>query len=276
MCRRACGSQPPVCCAHATLLYAHSPAGSTGCAAWAEGRLAPPRRLSCAAIPRQGVDADTVVFVADPNTGNILNFNVGENVDFKVPRVSKGNAGAASTVATQVLRMLGHAQRCWGGQPAAPNASVKVLQGRTPRQRADFSPSCPDGRWGAGGRPLPCPRPRAARSSACRTDPRGCCPDCSAAELLEPAGWAVRHQGEHVLQLEVMRSAYARPRPPAQAQHPPNTPGARASQPPFTSASSAARQPCLTPAALPAPRAAAVLLAGEWAGREHRQRGGGH
>lgn len=33
-----------------------------------------------------GVDADTVVFVADPNTGNILNFNVGENVDFKVPR----------------------------------------------------------------------------------------------------------------------------------------------------------------------------------------------
>lgn len=33
------------------------------------------------------MDADTVVFVADPNTGNILNFNVGENVDFKVPRV---------------------------------------------------------------------------------------------------------------------------------------------------------------------------------------------
>mmetsp|Transcript_29911 Transcript_29911/g.84340 ORF Transcript_29911/g.84340 Transcript_29911/m.84340 type:complete len:161 (+) Transcript_29911:647-1129(+) len=33
-----------------------------------------------------GVDADTVVFVADPNTGNILNFNVGENVDLAVPR----------------------------------------------------------------------------------------------------------------------------------------------------------------------------------------------
>lgn len=33
-----------------------------------------------------GVDADTVVFVADPNTGNILNFNVGDNVDFRVPR----------------------------------------------------------------------------------------------------------------------------------------------------------------------------------------------
>ncbi len=33
-----------------------------------------------------GVDADTVVFVADPGTGNILNFNVGANVDFQVPR----------------------------------------------------------------------------------------------------------------------------------------------------------------------------------------------
>eukprot|EP00890_Picochlorum_soloecismus_P006015 jgi/Picsp_1/6414/NSC_03762-R1_thylakoid lumen kda protein len=32
------------------------------------------------------VDEDTVVFVADPNTGNILNFNVGENIDFRVPR----------------------------------------------------------------------------------------------------------------------------------------------------------------------------------------------
>ena len=32
------------------------------------------------------VDGDTVVFVADPNTGNILNFNVGENVDLRVPR----------------------------------------------------------------------------------------------------------------------------------------------------------------------------------------------
>lgn len=33
-----------------------------------------------------GVDENTVVFVADPNTGNILNFNVGTNVDFLVPR----------------------------------------------------------------------------------------------------------------------------------------------------------------------------------------------
>ena len=35
-----------------------------------------------------GVDANTVVFVADPNTGNILNFNVGANIDLQVPPVS--------------------------------------------------------------------------------------------------------------------------------------------------------------------------------------------
>ncbi|KAL3131329.1 hypothetical protein ABBQ38_000617 [Trebouxia sp. C0009 RCD-2024] len=35
-----------------------------------------------------GVDADTVVFVADPGLGNILNFNVGQNVDLMVPSVS--------------------------------------------------------------------------------------------------------------------------------------------------------------------------------------------
>jgi hypothetical protein len=32
------------------------------------------------------VDDDTVVFVADPVTGNILNFNVGKNIDLRVPR----------------------------------------------------------------------------------------------------------------------------------------------------------------------------------------------
>ncbi|UPQ99485.1 thylakoid lumenal 15.0 kDa protein [Chloropicon primus] len=32
------------------------------------------------------VDASTVVLVADPNTGNITNFNVGEDVDIQVPR----------------------------------------------------------------------------------------------------------------------------------------------------------------------------------------------
>ncbi|GMH44187.1 hypothetical protein BSKO_12121 [Bryopsis sp. KO-2023] len=32
------------------------------------------------------VDEDTVVFVADPTFGGILNFNVGQNIDFQVPR----------------------------------------------------------------------------------------------------------------------------------------------------------------------------------------------
>lgn len=33
-----------------------------------------------------GVDANTVVLVADPNFGGILNFNVGQNIDLEVPR----------------------------------------------------------------------------------------------------------------------------------------------------------------------------------------------
>ena len=34
------------------------------------------------------VDDDTVVFVADPTFGGILNFNVGSNIDLRVPRVT--------------------------------------------------------------------------------------------------------------------------------------------------------------------------------------------
>ena len=34
-----------------------------------------------------GVDDDTVVFVADPSLGNILNFNVGSTIDLRIPRV---------------------------------------------------------------------------------------------------------------------------------------------------------------------------------------------
>ena len=33
------------------------------------------------------VDADTVVFVADPSLGNILNFNIGANIDLQIPPV---------------------------------------------------------------------------------------------------------------------------------------------------------------------------------------------
>ena len=44
-----------------------------------------------------GVDDDTVVFVADPGLGNILNFSVGANVDLEVPRASgRGSAGSTA------------------------------------------------------------------------------------------------------------------------------------------------------------------------------------
>ena len=34
-------------------------------------------------------DDMTVVFVADPSLGNMLNFNVGETVDLQMPRVGR-------------------------------------------------------------------------------------------------------------------------------------------------------------------------------------------
>lgn len=37
-----------------------------------------------------GVDESFVVLVADPNFGDILNFNVGQGVDLEVPRVRTG------------------------------------------------------------------------------------------------------------------------------------------------------------------------------------------
>lgn len=39
-----------------------------------------------------GVDDSFVVLVADPNFGDILNFNVGQGVDLEVPRVSHAAA----------------------------------------------------------------------------------------------------------------------------------------------------------------------------------------
>lgn len=54
--------------------------------------------MNCAGLAIKdfwGVDGDTVVFVADPSLGNILNFNVGENIDLKVPKVWP-NMGIAS------------------------------------------------------------------------------------------------------------------------------------------------------------------------------------
>ncbi len=45
-------------------------------------------RLGLAIREYWGVDDNTVVFVADPTFGDILNFNVGAGIDLEVPRVS--------------------------------------------------------------------------------------------------------------------------------------------------------------------------------------------
>jgi UDP-glucose 4-epimerase len=48
------------------------------------------------------VDEDTVVFVADPSLGgNILNFNVGGNIDLRIPRVSRDIRPLAGKAAHQ-------------------------------------------------------------------------------------------------------------------------------------------------------------------------------
>lgn len=82
----------------------------------------PPARTHthlCDCTP-QGVDADTVVFVADPNTGNILNFNVGENVDLRVPRVRSWCAGCDAIDAIDVtVAGSGRERRLVAGRGAA-------------------------------------------------------------------------------------------------------------------------------------------------------------
>ena len=72
----------------------------------------PPQTPGLAIRDYWGVDADTVVFVADPNTGNILNFNVGDNVDLKVPRVRVGVCGC---VGGSRGPELNEGDRGWGG-----------------------------------------------------------------------------------------------------------------------------------------------------------------
>ena len=49
------------------------------------------------------MDGDTVVFVADPSLGNILNFNVGENVDLKVPKVSYKEVQSTAAIAVYTM-----------------------------------------------------------------------------------------------------------------------------------------------------------------------------
>lgn len=73
-----------------------------------------------------GVDDDTVVFVADPNTGNILNFNVGAGVDLRVPRSfwsrlagKYGTKGYWSRVgeSTAILNAVGAIDECLREEP---------------------------------------------------------------------------------------------------------------------------------------------------------------
>ena len=128
-----------------------------------------PRSPACLPLPLQtpglaikdywGVDSDTVVFVADPNTGNILNFNVGANVDLLVPRVS----GVG-----------------WNGRSAAFEAGRGAALGAAPKPAPAPLPT-------------PCGVPDCSCShGVCRSQPALPCP--VPAELLEPAGGAVWHQ----------------------------------------------------------------------------------
>jgi len=89
----------------ARLCSSSSAGPGTGCPCgrWRRpGRLAPtghhaqvlaqayPETPGLAVKDYWAVDADTVVFVADPTMGGILNFNVGQNVDLAVRRAMGG------------------------------------------------------------------------------------------------------------------------------------------------------------------------------------------
>jgi hypothetical protein len=50
------------------------------------------------------VDDSSIVFVADPTFGDILNFNVGQAVDLEVPRVSSQEGGSRLPTGTDLLR----------------------------------------------------------------------------------------------------------------------------------------------------------------------------
>ena len=67
-----------------------------------------------------GVDEDTVVFVADPSLGgNILNFNVGGNIDLRIPRARaskwiRSHVWSSRQRACQCLTLAGtHMQNFW-------------------------------------------------------------------------------------------------------------------------------------------------------------------
>ena len=55
------------------------------------------------------MDDDTVVFVADPSLGgNILNFNVGGNIDLRIPRASQQNASLLLNMAENMTSCMLH------------------------------------------------------------------------------------------------------------------------------------------------------------------------
>ena len=109
------------------------------------------------------VDDDTVVFVADPGLGNILNFSVGANVDLEVPRRSgpdwRASTGAnstgrkterrrpsptpcpPSTRASARTRGSSSARRCRGSWASSPRAGSLERRGSDSRSAANETPS---------------------------------------------------------------------------------------------------------------------------------------
>jgi hypothetical protein len=75
-----------------------------------------------------GVDDSFVVLVADPNFGDILNFNVGQGVDLEVPRVSLllfGGGGNSTLMWGRYRGCMCQHSACsnWGGHPSAVDAA---------------------------------------------------------------------------------------------------------------------------------------------------------
>eukprot|EP00882_Tetradesmus_deserticola_P022539 GHRQ01024456.1.p1 GENE.GHRQ01024456.1~~GHRQ01024456.1.p1 ORF type:complete len:199 (-),score=26.75 GHRQ01024456.1:397-993(-) len=99
------------------------------------GHMAPPPPLSwlarccgclvCAGLAIRdfwGVDDTSIVFVADPTFGDILNFNVGQAVDLEVPQVG---ASTAARVPCGVAELA----RCKVWKPIMPGSGPEVASG---------------------------------------------------------------------------------------------------------------------------------------------------
>jgi hypothetical protein len=78
-----------------------------------------------------GVDANTIVFVADPTFANILNFNVGQGLDLEVPQVGGAAVGPGSTRellagCTPGLNLPSLLR--WAHSPAPPCVTAELLE----------------------------------------------------------------------------------------------------------------------------------------------------